>query len=622
MKRKPTHDVTPLACRVTPLALAVTLLVHLGSSLAQESALESQRAAEVQQERERTRANIEQFTGEQSSSIDVAPTFGRELPAELKSLTQPSRPYAHALEPDKPGAPATSSALLKEQLPPVAPSGVKKWIRSPAKKSQADASDRPVFTPDFSRQTLTFAALAKRPVVALPQQEVGAESASLETDRREDKLLQDALSLPDLVRMGLEYSLVMEQVQAQLDTMVSRAKQSRAQLLPRMSLRVAKGQEKSSVQNGTAIEDHTTRNQSARLTQPLVDVASTYDWLGSLSTQEAAQWRMQAGRETVSLAVTQAVVSLASAKLILDFSDEQLQQFNALLSYVEARADAGASSQADLERTRTRVLAAKQLRIDQQAQYRNAQLELERLTGLAPSALRLPYLNQLPGLPKTLTEIRQLARESSHDLQALRADVQAQSNTQRAESGRMLPVLGISLEHDQSENVRGINAQQTDRRAMAVMTWDFSLGGKEIFAAKGAASELNNRRAKLDEETQRMLQGVDADFALLQSASLRVVAGQAEQNAAIVVVEALRAQLKSGRLGSVIEALDAVDRHFAARQRLVQTLAQQMQAQAQLLKRIGMLSQLQAHAETLREKGDEPTSVSDAPGVQSNKPGE
>ena len=208
-------------------------------------------------------------------------------------------------------------------------------------------------------------------------------------------------------------------------------------------------------------------------------------------------------------------------------------------------------------------------------------------------ALQLPYLNLLPGLPATQVELRRLVRDHSYDLQALRADIEAQQHTVSSQYGKALPVFGISLERDDGVNSRGTNPRQVDNRLLAVLTWDISLGGKEFFSGSGANSELVNRQSKLTEETDRALQSADADFALLQSASLRVTAGDAEEKAALAVVAAVREQLRTGRISSLLEALDAFDRHFAARQRLVQTLAQQMQAQAQLLRRIGLLSSLQ-----------------------------
>jgi outer membrane protein TolC len=112
---------------------------------------------------------------------------------------------------------------------------------------------------------------------------------------------------------------------------------------------------------------------------------------------------------------------------------------------------------------------------------------------------------------------------------------------------------------------------------------------------------LTNRQARIDEETQRALQSADADFALLQSATLRLQSAQSEKEAATRVVNAVQEQLRTGRMGSLLDALDASERLFAARQRVLQTLAQQMQAQAQLARRLGALSPMQKQAQVSLE---------------------
>jgi outer membrane protein TolC len=234
--------------------------------------------------------------------------------------------------------------------------------------------------------------------------------------------------------------------------------------------------------------------------------------------------------------------------------------------------------------------------LEQQTNFRNAMLELDRLTGVMPTALQLPFLQLFPALPDNFGQIRQYVKEQNFDLLALRKDVNAQRSAVSGEYGKYLPVFGVSLEKDTTENVRGTNAPWTDTRALAVMTWNVSLGGKEYFSAQQAGAELRNREAKLDDESQRLAQATEADIALLQSTELRIQAAQAEQASALAVVNAVEEQLKSGRIGALLEALDASDRLFSARYRLSQALGQQMKAHAQLLSRLGLLSDVQTQA--------------------------
>lgn len=560
----------------------------------------------LQSARERTRQTIEAVRAEQPGSLDGARGFGTTLDEDTareradlwrdRSSSAQAAAKAPGSQAASSPAPAAANYLQQIQWPEPRPTGARRVAKRPAPAGSEDSS-RINYTPDFTRQRLTLAVLAGRPLIDLPQEEV-ADLNPRVSPRRVEVRPADAVSLPDLVNIGLSYSPVMDQVTSQLDAAINRSRQARSDLLPRLSVRYSEGQEKSTgvnVQpNGT--NNHTTSSEALRLTQPVFNLPLISDWLAELSNERAANWRMQAARESVALAVTQATLNVAAARMVVEHSDEQLANFSRLLDYVQARAQTGAASAADLERTRTRVLLARQTRLEQQANYKSALLELQRLTGQMPVALNLPFLNQLPGLPATQGEIRRLVWAQNHDLRALRSDIEAQRRTLASNDQRLLPVVGLSVEQDSSRNVRGENARQTDQRVMGVMTWDLSLGGREIYASRAAASELNNREAKLTEQGERVMQQVDADFAILQSVTLRVAAGQAEQAASAAVVASVDEQLRIGRIGSLLEALDAYERHFGARQRLTQTLVQQMQVQAQLLARMGVLSDLRQTA--------------------------
>jgi len=547
-------------------------------------------------QRERTRQAVEAVQADQRGEWDDARGLGAALDqgsARQRAQMWQERAQSSAAV-DAAGlettAPPNSTNYLQEiQWPTPLSSGKRRVLARPP--SNPDGFERLAFTPDFSRQSLTLAALAQRAVIDLPQQEL-ADLVSAPTFAAKAVPDDSGLSLHDLVHVGLSFSPVMDQVMAQLDAATNQSKEARADLLPRASVRLAQGPEQSKTVSSSSETNtsQTTSSQNLRLTQPLFNVPSLQAWASLRNTQVAASWRVQAAREAVALAVTQATLNLVSARMVLEQSQVQLTQFERLLAYVTTRASTGAASTVDLERTRTRVLQARQVRLEQLAAFKSAQLELQRLTGQNPVALRLPYLNQLPALPATHTEIRRLAWSQSHELRALRAEVSAQQHTLTSNQALLLPQVGLSLERDQTKNVRGDNGPLTDNRLLVTATWQASLAGKEGYQVAAAAAELGNRQAKLTEQGERLMQQVDADFALLQSTSLRVAAGQAEELASAAVVKAVDEQLQTGRMGTLLEVLDAYERHFAARQRLIQTLSQQMQSQAQLLARMGLLS--------------------------------
>lgn len=545
----------------------------------------------LNQERENTRLMIESVTADQKTVLDHSTTLGNTLNV-IKSgkKTKPAASTANKDKTDTDANDSKMSPIALGQWPDILVPTDKKLLVNPRPRGMKNDDGSLLYTPDFSRQRLTFGVLNNNPFIDLPNKELEDESAVIKGKKAKVDI-DKSLSMADLVYAGINYSPVLDQVQSQLDVAIARSKSARADLFPKASAKYATGPERSKQQGGSE-NSHTTTTAAYRLTQPLINLPVTRDWMSELSNQDAATWKLHSTKETVALAAVNAVINLATSRMILDFADEELSEFNNILEYIQSRNISGASSVADLERTRTRVLQTQQSRIELQANYRNALLEVQRLTGLLPEAIQLPYLNQLPGLPSTQQGIRKIVWENSYDLQTIRKEIRAQELTISSQYSRYLPTLSLSVERDENKNVRAVNPQQIDNRILAVVNWEMSLGGKELFAAKAAAAELVNREGRLNEEAERTLQGVEADFSLLQSATLRIVTGQSEQQAAQIVLLSVREQIKSGRINSLLEALDANEKYFAARQRLVQTLAQQMQAHAQLLRRIGVLSQV------------------------------
>lgn len=444
---------------------------------------------------------------------------------------------------------------------------------------------------------LHFSDLAKAQFLTLPQIDPSGNDPMPEAPR-----LQAGVSLQELIRRGLATNPQLQQVQAQQASAQAQRKAARADLLPSFTVRSATGPEQSQTV-GTAQNKHTYNMNSLRLTQPVYNRVLQNEFSATQQAESAADLRLRSAHENTVMSVIRSAVDLAAAKLVLEFSDVQLTQLQSIMTYLENRAAAGASSQADLERARTRVYGARQTRLEQQAAYRNAMVELQRLTGLQPDAIELPSIQQFPVFKVDRKELGEWAVTQNADIRALQRDVEVQQLRVKAELARYQPVVGLSIEHDSSKNIQGTNSRHTDTRALVVVNWATSLGGKEWFQAQVASAELRQREARLLDEKQRMSQALDTDLVLLESSKLRIGAAQLEQASAFRVVQAVDEQLRTGRLGSLLEALDASERYFGARQRLTLAVGQTLKAHAQILQRIG---QLNDDAITELDKASEP----------------
>ena len=548
------------------------------------SSAHAQSSASLAAEREKTRARIDDIRADVVRDSDTAMTLGSKLsPRMVQSAT---RMPVDTIRSNVPVRPDYRYGFVPE-TPQLIPPPPERMARRAAPDPK-DATQPLVFTPDFSRQILSFAQISGKDIIDLPRLE----------DQNAPMTVSNAITdantwgLADIVAEGLVVSPTLVQALADQDAANQRARGGRADWFPTLSVRATAG---SISESATGVGNNDFRNHTLRLTQPVFNPVLDKNLDNLRLSEKSQQLRTIDSMEAVAVTLTQATVNLAATRLTINFADQQETQLINVLRYLEARTQAGATSQADLERARTRVLAAKQTRLDQQAAYKSSLFELERLIEQSPLALRLPSLNDLPPLPRTQAELRDLVRQNSAVLQALQLDVDSQQALVAAQKAKLLPTFGLSAERDVQKNIL---AQDTAvigvSRLLGVVTWQASLGGKELYQAKEAEAELFKRKSKLEEEMRRIDTAVESDFSSLQSVTLRLTSSQSEQRAAQAVVDAVQEQLKSGRLGNLLEALDATDRLFSARSRQLQALQEQFTAQANLLKQMGQLSRVQA----------------------------
>lgn len=563
--------------RSSRAAWGLALVCVAGAASAQSS------APDLQQLRQETLTRIEAVSDGQAKPSDAATSLGMALPAHLRDQWPDPSPLP------KSTALNTATAGLPKLGPQVPVLALKRPIDLP--------TVRPAATPDFSRQDLTLATLVGQAAIDLPEPDGGLGAAPADRIAK-SAWLSAVLAVPDLVRATLEVSPELMAAEAREVSADLRHAKNRADLLPVIAARFSAGKEDS---KAAAVlpenRRHDYRSSSLRLTQPLFNQPAWETWRAGADTLEAVQMRHQARREQVALDAVKTSIKLATSRVMLNFSDELLDHLSAIQTYQSERAQSGAISRAEMERVRTRVLSARQTRLEQVAAYKTAMLEAQRLFGFTPRLLQLPFLNQLPALPRTQAEIREQALRGQGELQALRAEVKAQQRVRRAQFGRALPTIAASLEQDRSSNAGGVMGSRRDQRALLTMSWNLSLGGKEYFAGEEAGADLQELRQKLAQNEQRIAQAVDTDFALLQATTLRIGLGRQEQDAALKVTQAVDAQLKAGRIGSLLEALDASERLYDARSKLTEALGQQMVAQAQLLGSMGQLAAVQAQAQ-------------------------
>lgn len=396
----------------------------------------------------------------------------------------------------------------------------------------------------------------------------------------------DTTNVGEWMRAGLSRSAQVRQFEARERHARARAGEARAEMLPMLSLRHAEGRE-TSTGVGRVRDRHTTSSDSIRLTQNLVNAPAMLEWAGANRQHSAAQWRLVARQQQEAQQLAQAVIDMTSALLVLEHANANMQELQSILQYIDARTRAGVGASMELERARGRVLAAQQVQVELQSTVRNRLVELATKTGLMGRHVKAPSSKDFGELPHSLEQAQAQAAQNNPLVLAMRQDIEAIEKQAAAVKGRLMPVVGLSLEQDQTENIRGTNPKAKDKRVMVVATWNLSLGGREFYAVQQAGSNLSEKTAELDDLLQKVGLLVQADWSLLEAATTRQRVAATEVESAKAVMAGLREQLAVGRIGSLLEALDTTERLFAANQRHIQATQQALLAQTQLLLNMG-----------------------------------
>lgn len=242
------------------------------------------------------------------------------------------------------------------------------------------------------------------------------------------------ITLAHAVLGAYGFSRDIKMAEARKDQALSQSRQARGLLLPSLTLRDSSGRETSSPASVTDAatgsaktrDEHIRKDKIVTFKQPLLDAPSLLDWGRRDSIVDSRQGALISAQGDTYVAAVQSYLNIITTRLLSELYQEYEQQLDILLNYVSKRAEAGASSQSDMERVRARSLAAKSQRIEQDAAYSAAIVEFIRLTNLAPRSVVLPHRDEVSrDLPENYDKGIDAALETNPDVRVLKAELDA-----------------------------------------------------------------------------------------------------------------------------------------------------------------------------------------------------
>ncbi len=429
----------------------------------------------------------------------------------------------------------------------------------------------------------------------------------------------ESMDIRAATNAAVDFSRDVHVADERLNQAEAQSKQARGLLLPNLSVRYGKGREISSpssaidARTGSRMEEshHTRTDRVITLRQPLLDMPSIYDWQRRQALISSREESRRGSQGDAWLSTVNAYLGLTTSRLIADLSLGYENQLNELFTYVDKRATAGASSDADRERVRARSLSARSARTQQEAAHSAASIEFLRLTNVAPQNIRLPEREDMGTIPATAADAIKVAMSNSPDIASLREELRASQIDQNVARSRYAPRLDLELSRWTTDNAGGPVGEQDDKRFMVVMNWNLFNGGSDYYLTKEKLSRIEEVRYRLDDLQRRISQAMISQYAILESSREQLLAGYRELNAITSAANAMSEKMFAGNQ-SLLDLLDVYDRQYQARTRLVTLHAQEIDALSQINRLLGQSQPMTMAAASSHIPGFGP--VTDAPG--------
>lgn len=399
------------------------------------------------------------------------------------------------------------------------------------------------------------------------------------------------MALHETMRQGMNVNLDAQSADAKRRAAEFSRRAARGALLPRVD--VSAGGGKGRLDSVDPRLELPRKEGSVTVRQAVFDLGAFTELKRQGKLAEAATLQARSADSAAGLETASAYLQALQARIVIALSEEHEQRLKELLDYVDARAEAGGTSQAESARVRARVANARAVIADSRANMRAALRNLESLVGEAPSTLALAVPRAL-AIPATSREAKSMAEQQNFDLRAAAADIKAADYEAATQKSKYLPRIELQGTHRRDINTGGTEAEQIDNRVMLTATWSLFNGGADYSQAR--AAQLRGRSIELARASsvRKLGQELDVAYATLDGMQERFDAVSEEMASNAAVVDAFREQLVGGTR-PLLDVLDAYQRLHQSRLDLTQLAVTEVQNHIKVSHLVGLLPSLMAN---------------------------
>lgn len=281
----------------------------------------------------------------------------------------------------------------------------------------------------------------------------------------------------------------------------------------------------------------------------------------------SAAHRVREASELVGLAIVESYLEVLRQRELLKIARDNVAAHTTLLEQIGDSANAGRTTQADVEQSRARQASARAEEASVRESLRAAEATFIQQVGDPPRDLVMPVV-PVNGLSPNVEEEVKLALFQSPTLSIREADIKVAHAEADGTGSTLYPQVDLQLNGRNGENLSGIEGRDTSASALVVVNWNLYRGGADMARVR----EHLNREAQAKEEKVKAARDVANDvrqtWSRMVSAGERARQFSAQADANTEVVRAYRDQFDLNRR-TLLDVLDSQNEEFVSRSNMV-----------------------------------------------------
>lgn len=494
--------------------------------------------------------------------MGAAPVVAAPTAAPVNSImAQPAAVPTEASAPETaaPAAEAAADAAPASDLP-VPTVAANEAVKPEGKTPEIKAEVKPE-VPEVKEEKPPEPILSMAPLSTEPSAPVQVASYNPNSSDR-------ITTLRDAVAVGVRTNPETEAVANNRRATDEELKQAKALYLPSVDAKADTGYQSIYSDPDNAAKGHSDlfRTQgSLTLTQMLFDGYSTkYENQRQFHRVRSASHRVKESAEFNGLNIVEYYLDVLRQRELLQIAAENLKQHQEIMGQIQESADAGRTTQADVEQTKARLNAAEAQEAAVRESLNNAEANYRKIVGDTAQ----PDI-QVPVAPRQLleqdleSEIKQ-ALTHSPTLDIKEADVNVAEAERLGTKSTMYPKVDFQAGAAAGSNLDGVEGRTQSASALVVANWNLYRGGGD----EARAREFVYRYAQAKDERNAAARALEQDvrhtWASMVSAGDRATAFKKQADANAMVVQAYKDQFNLDRR-TLLDVLDSQNEWFVSR---------------------------------------------------------